>query len=105
MLLLKRCTELTQMQTQRFWIERHPAKSHLGKAQCQARQRASWYRHMLQTRLLHAEAYSPLCWYDIHILLANTLPDRRDHHEQLIRRVLRRDQQRTEELAIAGSQR
>jgi hypothetical protein len=49
---------------------------------------------MLQTRLLHAEIYPLLSCYDIQILLAKTLPDRRDDHEELIRQMLLRHQQR-----------
>jgi SRSO17 transposase len=98
--------KLAQMQGQRFWIERafQDAKSHIGMAQYQARQWASWHRHMalvmmamqfmLQTRLLHAEIYPLLSCYDIQILLAKTLPDRRDDHEELIRQMLLRHQQR-----------
>jgi SRSO17 transposase len=98
--------KLAQMQGQRFWIERafQDAKSHIGMAQYQARQWASWHRHMalvmmamqfmLQTRLHHAEIYPLLSCYDIQILLAKSLPDRRDDQEELIRQMLLRHQQR-----------
>lgn len=101
-------TKLARMQAQRFWIERafQDAKSHVGMAQYQARQWQSWHRHMalvmmatqfmLETRLKHAEDYPLLSCYDIQILLATTLPDRRyDSHEEVMRQMqLRHDRRR-----------
>lgn len=100
--------KLAQMQAQRFWIERafQDAKSHLGMAQYQARQWASWHRHMtlvmmaalfmLQMRLGHAGTHPLLSCYDIQVLLAKSLSDRRDEPEELIRQMRRRHQQRQE---------
>jgi SRSO17 transposase len=85
---------LVQMQAQRFWVERafQEAKSHIGMAQYQARQWQSWHRHMalvmltmqfmLQTRLEHVQTHPFLSCYDIQILLAKTLPDRRNSREE-----------------------
>jgi hypothetical protein len=101
-------TKLARMQAQRFWIERafQDAKSHVGMAQYQARQWQSWHRHMalvmmatqfmLETRLKHAEDYPLLSCYDIQVLLATTLPDRRyDSHEEVMRQMqIRHDRRR-----------
>jgi SRSO17 transposase len=69
--------KLTQMQAQRFWIERafQDAKSHIGMAQYQARQWPSWHRHMalvmmamlfmLHARLKHIDTHPLLSCYDI----------------------------------------
>jgi SRSO17 transposase len=98
--------KLTQMQAQRFWIERafQDAKSHIGMAQYQARQWPSWHRHMalvmmamqfmLQARLEHAETYPLLSCYDIQILLATTLPDRRSSQEEMMRQLRARHEKR-----------
>ena len=111
-------TKLTQMQAQRFWIERafQDAKSHAGMAQYQARQWQSWHRHMalvmmatqfmLEVRLNQAELYPLLSCYDIQILLATTLPDRRyDSHEEVMRQMqIRHDKrQASTESAIRNS--
>lgn len=98
--------KLAQMQAQRFWIERafQDAKSHIGMAQYQARQWPSWHRHMalvmmamlfmLEERLEHVDIYPLLSCYDIQILLATTLPDRRLSRDELIRQMRVRHQQR-----------
>ena len=99
-------TKLAQMQAQRFWIERafQDAKSHIGMAQYQARKWQSWHRHMalvmmamqfmLETRISHAEGYPLLSCYDIQILLATTLPDRRDSQEEVLRLMQERHRKR-----------
>jgi SRSO17 transposase len=99
-------TKLAQMQAQRFWIERafQDAKSHIGMAQYQARKWPSWHRHMalvmmamlfmLETRISHAECYPLLSCYDIQILLATTLPDRRDSREEVLRLMQERHRKR-----------
>jgi SRSO17 transposase len=92
--------KLTKMQAQRFWIERafQDAKSHVGMAQYQARQWPSWHRHMalvmmatqfmLEARLNNTKVHPLLSCYDIQILLATTLPDRRhDSHEEVMRQM------------------
>jgi len=98
--------KLAQMQAQRFWIERafQDAKSHIGMAQYQARQWPSWHRHMalvmmamlfmLQERLEHSDTHPLLSCYDIQILLATTLPDRRTSQEEVLRQMDLRHQQR-----------
>lgn len=98
--------KLARMQAQRFWIERafQDAKSHIGMAQYQARQWPSWHRHMalvmmamlfmLQERLEHHVTHPLLSCYDIQILLATTLPDRRASHEEVLRQMQIRHQQR-----------
>ena len=108
-------TKLARMQAQRFWIERafQDAKSHVGMAQYQARQWPSWHRHMalvmmamqfmLQARLSHVETYPLLSCYDIQILLAKTLPDRRSSHEEVMRQIHARHQQRQALIDAAGS--
>jgi SRSO17 transposase len=112
--------KLTKMQAQRFWIERafQDAKSHVGMAQYQARQWPSWHRHMalvmmatqfmLEARLKNTEAHPLLSCYDIQILLATTLPDRRyDSHEEVMRQMqVRHDRrQAATESAIRNSPR
>lgn len=100
-------TKLAQMQAQRFWIERafQDAKSHIGMAQYQARKWQSWHRHMalvmmamqfmLQSRIEHVDAHPFLSCYDIQILLATTLPDRRhDDEEEVMRQMQIRHQKR-----------
>jgi hypothetical protein len=94
------------MQAQRFWIERafQDAKSHIGMAQYQARQWPSWHRHMalvmmamqfmLQARLEHIDTHPLLSCYDIQILLATTLPDRRSSHEEVMRQMRARHEKR-----------
>jgi SRSO17 transposase len=98
--------KLALMQAQRFWIERafQDAKSHIGMAQYQARKWQSWHRHMalvmmamqfmLETRINHAECYPLLSCYDIQILLATTLPDRRDSREEVLRQMKERHRMR-----------
>jgi SRSO17 transposase len=98
--------KLARMQAQRFWIERafQDGKSHIGMAQYQARQWPSWHRHMalvmmamlfmLQERLEHADIFPLLSCYDIQILLATTLPDRRFSKEEVVRQMHVRHQQR-----------
>ena len=98
--------KLACMQAQRFWIERafQDAKSHIGMAQYQARQWQSWHRHMglvmmamlfmLQERLEHGNTHPLLSCYDIQVLLATTLPDRRASQEEVMRQIRVRHQQR-----------
>jgi SRSO17 transposase len=99
-------TKLAKMQAQRFWIERafQDAKSHVGMAQYQARQWQSWHRHMalvmmatqfmLETRIDHAESYPLLSCYDIQILIATTMPDRRSDPDEVIRQLHERHRKR-----------
>jgi SRSO17 transposase len=106
---------LVQMQAQRFWVERafQDAKSHVGMAQYQARQWQSWHRHMalvmltmqfmLQTRLEHVQTHPLLSCYDIQILLAKTLPDRRNNREEILRQLQIRHQQRQASIESARS--
>jgi SRSO17 transposase len=98
--------KLAQMQAQRFWIERafQDAKSHIGMAQYQARQWPSWHRHMalvmmamqfmLQARLKHIDTHPLLSCYDIQVLLATTLPDRRSNQEEVLRQMQVRHEKR-----------
>ncbi len=98
--------KLARMQAQRYWIERafQDAKSHIGMAQYQARQWQSWHRHMalvmmamlfmLEERLGYDDTHPLLSCYDIQILLATTLPDRRLSQEEVIRQMRIRHQQR-----------
>jgi SRSO17 transposase len=107
--------KLVQMQAQRFWVERafQDAKSHVGMAQYQARQWQSWHRHMalvmltmqfmLQTRLEHVQTHPLLSCYDIQILLAKTLPDRRNSREEILRQLQIRHQQRQASIESARS--
>jgi SRSO17 transposase len=101
-------TRLAQMQASRFWIERgfQDAKSHLGMAQYQARKWDSWHRHMalvmlaalfmLLTRQLHEETRPLMSCYDIQVLLAKSLPDRRANPKELMKQMETRHQQRQE---------
>jgi SRSO17 transposase len=99
-------TKLAKMQAQRFWIERafQDAKSHVGMAQYQARQWQSWHRHMalvmmamqfmLETRIDHTESHPLLSCYDIQILIATTMPDRRSDPDEVIRQLHERHRKR-----------
>ena len=96
------------MQAQRFWIERafQDAKSHTGMAQYQARKWLSWHHHMalalvmmatqfmLEARLSHIDTHPLLSCYDIQILLATTLPDRRSSQEEVSRQMQTRHEKR-----------
>lgn len=107
--------KLAQMQAQRFWIERafQDAKSHIGMAQYQARKWQSWHRHMalvmmamqfmLQSRLEQVDAHPLLSCYDIQILLATTLPDRRNSEEEVMRQMQIRHHMRRAAMASANS--
>jgi SRSO17 transposase len=107
--------KLAQMQAQRFWIERafQDAKSHIGMAQYQARKWQSWHRHMalvmmamqfmLQSRLDNTDVHPFLSCYDIQILLATTLPDRRDSEEEVMRQMEIRHQKRQAAMESANS--
>jgi len=107
--------KLAQMQAQRFWIERafQDAKSHIGMAQYQARKWQSWHRHMalvmmamqfmLQSRLDNMDAHPYLSCYDIQILLATTLPDRRDSEEEVMRQMQIRHQKRQAAMESSNS--
>jgi SRSO17 transposase len=106
--------KLMQMQAQRFWIERafQDAKSHIGMAQYQARQWPSWHRHMalvmmamqfmLEARLKHIDTHPLLSCYDIQILLATTLPDRRSSHEEVMRQMQVRHEKRQASIEAAN---
>jgi SRSO17 transposase len=108
--------KLAQMQAQRFWIERafQDAKSHIGMAQYQARQWPSWHRHMalvmmalqfmLQARLDHVDTHPLLSCYDIQILLATTLPDRRSSQEEVMRQLRARHEKRRALIDAANGQ-
>jgi SRSO17 transposase len=107
--------KLAWMQAQRFWIERafQDAKSHIGMAQYQARKWQSWHRHMalvmmamqfmLRTRIEQVDALPYLSCYDIQILLATTLPDRRHSQEEVMRQMQSRHQKRQAAMASANS--
>jgi SRSO17 transposase len=107
--------KLARMQAQRFWIERafQDAKSHIGMAQYQARKWQSWHRHMalvmmamqfmLQTRIEQMDVHPYLSCYDIQILLATTLPDRRDSEEEVMRQMQIRHQKRQASMESANS--
>jgi len=107
--------KLVHMQAQRFWIERafQDAKSHLGMAQYQARGWDSWHRHMalvmlamhfmLTARLEYSDEHPLLSCYDIQILLAKTLPDRRADPRELFRQMVRRHQQRQDAIDSGSS--
>jgi SRSO17 transposase len=98
--------KLAQMQAQRFWIERafQDAKSHVGMADYQARTWQSWHRHMalvmmamqfmLETRINNAELLPLLSCYDIQILIATTMPDRRSDSDEVIRQLHERHRKR-----------
>jgi len=98
--------KLAQMQAQRFWIERafQDAKSHIGMADYQARKWQSWHRHMalvmmamqfmLETRIKNAELLPLLTCYDIQILIATTMPDRRSDADEVIRQLHERHRKR-----------
>jgi SRSO17 transposase len=98
--------KLAQMQAQRFWIERafQDAKSHIGMADYQARKWQSWHRHMalvmmamqfmLETRIKNADLLPLLSCYDIQILIATTMPDRRSDSDEVIRQLHERHRKR-----------
>jgi SRSO17 transposase len=108
-------TKLAKMQAQRFWIERafQDAKSHVGMAQYQARQWQSWHRHMalvmmamqfmLETRIDNSESHPLLSCYDIQILIATTMPDRRRDADEVIRQLHERHRKRQASIDSATS--
>jgi SRSO17 transposase len=107
--------KLAQMQAQRFWIERafQDAKSHIGMADYQARKWQSWHRHMalvlmamqfmLETRIKNAELLPLLSCYDIQILIATTMPDRRNDADEVIRQLHERHRHRQASIDSARS--
>ncbi len=108
-------TKLAKMQAQRFWIERafQDAKSHVGMAQYQARQWQSWHRHMalvmmamqfmLETRIDNVDMHPLLSCYDIQILIATTMPDRRSDADEVIRQLHERHRKRQASIDSAAS--
>jgi SRSO17 transposase len=108
-------TKLAKMQAQRFWIERafQDAKSHVGMAQYQARQWQSWHRHMalvmmamqfmLETRIDNFDMHPLLSCYDIQILIATTMPDRRSDADEVIRQLHERHRKRQASIDSAAS--
>jgi hypothetical protein len=58
---------------------------------------------MLQSRMEHVDAHPLLSCYDIQILLATTLPDRRDSEEEVMRQMQIRHQKRQAGMASANS--
>lgn len=108
-------TKLAKMQAQRFWIERafQDAKSHVGMAQYQARQWQSWHRHMalvmmamqfmLETRIANCDLHPLLSCYDIQILIATTMPDRRRDADEVIRQLHERHRKRQASIDSAAS--
>lgn len=108
-------TKLAKMQAQRFWIERafQDAKSHVGMAQYQARQWQSWHRHMalvmmamqfmLETRIDNCDLHPLLSCYDIQILIATTMPDRRRDADEVIRQLHERHRKRQASIDSAAS--
>ena len=108
-------TKLAKMQAQRFWIERafQDAKSHVGMAQYQARQWQSWHRHMalvmmamqfmLETRIDNIDMHPLLSCYDIQILIATTMPDRRDESDEVIRQLHERHRKRQASIDSANA--
>jgi SRSO17 transposase len=103
------------MQAQRFWIERafQDAKSHVGMALYQARQWQSWHRHMalvmmamqfmLETRIDYCDLHPLLSCYDIQILIATTMPDRRRDADEVIRQLHERHRKRQASIDSAAS--
>lgn len=108
--------KLAKMQAQRFWIERafQDAKSHIGMAQYQARKWQSWHRHMalvmmamqfmLHSRIQQVDAHPFLSCYDIQVLLATTLPDRRYSEEEVMRQMQERHRRRQASIDSAKRQ-
>jgi SRSO17 transposase len=108
-------TKLAKMQAQRFWIERafQDAKSHVGMAQYQARQWQSWHRHMalvmmamqfmLETRIDNCDLHPLLSCYDIQILIATTMPDRRSDADEVIRQLHERHRKRQASIDSAAT--
>lgn len=108
--------KLAKMQAQRFWIERafQDAKSHIGMAQYQARKWQSWHRHMalvmmamqfmLHSRIEQVDAHPFLSCYDIQVLLATTLPDRRYSEEEVMRQMQERHRRRQASIDSAKTQ-
>jgi hypothetical protein len=73
-------------------------------ADYQARMWSSWHRHMalvmmamqfmLETRIKNAELLPLLSCYDIQILIATTMPDRRSDADEVIRQLHERHRKR-----------
>ncbi len=90
---------LAKMEAQRFWIERafEDAKGQAGMADYQVRGWRAWHHHMTlvfmtmlfmtKQRMLHKEEYPLLSCYDIKVLLAYFLPDRKNSVEEIMRQM------------------
>jgi SRSO17 transposase len=97
---------LTQMQGQRYWVERsfQDGKSQAGLDHYQARGWKAWHHHMalvmmamlfmLKERIEHQQDYPLLSCADIETLLAHFLPRRDVGVEEVIRQMQVRHQKR-----------
>lgn len=99
---------LAEMEAQRFWIERafEDAKSQVGMAEYQVRGWNAWYHHMAlvmmamlfmtKLRMMYQDETPLLSCYDIKVLLAYFLPNRKNSVEEILRQMeLRHDKRRT----------
>lgn len=90
---------LAKMEAQRFWIERafEDAKGQAGMADYQVRGWRAWHHHMTlvimtmlfmtKQRMLYKEVYPLLSCYDIKVLLAYFLPDKKSSIAEVIRQM------------------
>ncbi len=90
---------IAKMEAQRFWIERafEDAKGQAGMADYQVRGWRAWHHHMAlvmmtmlfmtRQRMLYKEDYPLLSCYDIKVLLAYFLPNRKNSVEEIMRQM------------------
>ena len=90
---------LAEMEAQRFWIERafEDAKGQAGMAEYQVRGWNAWHHHialvmmamlfMAKTRMLYKNEVPMLSCYDIKVLLAYFLPNRKNSVEEILRQM------------------
>lgn len=108
---------LAKMEAQRFWIERafEDAKGQAGLAEYQVRGWRAWHHHialvmmtmlfMTKHRMLHKVEYPLISCYDIRVLLAYFLPNRKTSVEEILRQMEVRHLKRRAAIVNAASRR
>ncbi|MBF0102678.1 MAG: IS701 family transposase [Desulfobacterales bacterium] len=90
---------LAEMEAQRYWVERafEDAKGQAGMAEYQVRGWNAWYHHMAlvmmamlfmtKNKMLYQDQIPLLTCYDIKVLLAYFLPNRKNSVDEIIRQM------------------
>lgn len=111
-------SELAEMEAQRFWVGRafEDAKGQAGMAEYQVRGWNAWYHHMAlvmmtmlfmtKQKLLYQDEIPLLSCYDIKVLLAYFLPNRKNSADEILRQMeLRHSKRRAASESAAKRQR